>query len=318
MRIRPLAGNLSWAQQLSIQLVSRRADQLEWLRSFEFQQYLERWIHNSTVRHHLRGETAQADLSQGLISQWQDGLNAVVSMPAATAMYCAAEALRGAVMPALSPEDLPTQSGLILMPTTIYAQDRAGSRVGVSALSWSPCGIAPDRLGVLVCAWTHYGAEDDSTVQRRRWQALSTGAPAVESSNPHYLLLSVDPMVFDQDYELGPGPGVMPERRREVAEATTSLGHIDQDPGSLVMRLIYGAWDLLRQEVLTVGAVPLPPRAGRLYSQQHQEFPVVGVDVPRHLRSPVLTATRYRTTDAPTGRTRHAWTLKRPLMATAR
>lgn len=316
MHIRPLTGNLAWAQAAGIQLVSQRMEQLAWLRSFDFQMDLERWISESPVRNHLRGGTAQADMSQGLIEQWEEGLNAVLSKEAAAAIYSGADALHGAVMPALSPSDLPTQVGLLVLPRTIYAQDARGTKIGFSALSWSPCGISPNRLGVLVSAWTHRSAEADETVRRNRWQTVVEGMDT--STAPNYLLRSMDPIVFGQNYGLGVQPGVLASAHRLEAESTRSLDESDMHPESLVMRLIFSAWDLLRQGHLTLGAVPLPPRSAELYAQGHRDFPVVGVDVPERLRSSMITARRRQVVEGDGDRIRQAWRLDRPRMARVR
>lgn len=316
MRFTSLTASSSWAQRAAIQLVTHRAQQLEWMRSFDFQQYLEGWIGASPVRNHLRGETAQADISQGLITQWQEGLNLVVSPAAAAAMFSAADALRGAVMPAMDPTDLPTQVGAMLLPRTLYATGGFDTRVGFSALSWSPCGIGPDRLGVFVTTWTHRDAEEDTMIRQRRWQTVSNQAPLGQPPTPHYLLRSMDPMVFGQDYGLGERPTPLPDYHRMEAEGTMSLSQTDGDPDTFAMRLIYSAWELMRQGQITLTAVSLPPRSRQLFAQEPYDFPVVGLDVAEHLQSSVLTARRRQIVEAGSNRVRHLWSLRRPPLVT--
>lgn len=165
----------TWGAQQATSLLGKRSSQVTWMRTFQFQAFMEEYLLESRIKDHMRGETAQAILSQALISQWSDGKIFVLSAAAAAAVRSAAATMLGdSVAPPLRAENIPCPTALVAFPTDMYSLGHDDSNVplmrGVSAMSWSPCYVAPGVEGSLVASWTHRDSSDDDMLIRHRDQ----------------------------------------------------------------------------------------------------------------------------------------------------
>lgn len=176
----------NWEQRQASVLLGRRSSQVTWMRTFQFQQYLEDYLRETGIVRHMRGETAQAALSQGLISQWAEGLNFIASPSAGAALRSAVATMsEDRLGPPLRRGDIPSSTGIISLPGDLYGMSQVnGSWVkrGISVVSWGPCEVDASTSGVLVSSWTHKDAQQDESLLRHKGNVEQVRAVARDAA----------------------------------------------------------------------------------------------------------------------------------------
>lgn len=180
-----MAGG-NWGQREASILLGRRLSQITWMRTFQFQQYLEQYLRETGVVRHMRGDMAQAVLSQGLIEQWAEGQSFIPSPSAAAALRSAVAVMtEDRLAPPLRRGDLPCHTGLLSLPGDLYGMseiDGAWVKRGVSAVSWGPCQVDATTPGVLVSSWTHRDAHQDEVLMRHKGSVEQVRAVAQDAA----------------------------------------------------------------------------------------------------------------------------------------
>lgn len=158
----------NWARVASALLLPRRSAQVMWMRTPSFVDYLADFLTRHEAGQHVTGEDAIISLAQTLTEPWVEGDRYVLSMSATAALFSGARTLAADVLPPVHPDDLPSPSGLVMLPKSLPGLSMRGDRVAVSAISWGPCYAAPGTPGVFLATWTHKDADDDDHLRAQR------------------------------------------------------------------------------------------------------------------------------------------------------
>lgn len=327
----------TWASAAAAALLAQRSSQVTWMRTPYFLDYLKDYLAHNDAGQFITQEEDRKSLARGLTAQWESGERYVLSIPAAAALFSAASTLGEEVLPPILPDDLPSESGLVLFPRTVYGTSMRGEKVGVTAFSWGPCYAAPGVPGTFLTTWTHRDAEDDSRlralrtarsamkqmaeqmveeadylartiegdsdtpederaalhelVRRRKREAIATKEKAEQPRyDGEFELLDMQPIPFLHEYRVKPGSE---HQLRE--EKTTPLDSVDPDSSTLVSRLPFALWGLVKQGLLPLSPVPLTPRVEKKYGKKRLPHHVTAVEVPEGMSADdLITASRVR------------------------
>lgn len=238
----------TWAVRPAMEVLARRAQHLAWLKTAPFRSYGREWLSRHSVGHLV--DISPDAFPDALAGQW----DAPALIPARTAtatLYSAAAALVDEGLPPLLPDDLPSPSGMLFLPVTLYGR-HDGHDVGASVLSWGPCAGHNGRPGTFITSWVHTDETQDDAVARAVQESLLSQGN--RRGVPQYLLRQATVYWYGQERDLG--LSLHTSHRKE----TRALRDTDPEVDSLPYRVLCALWSMLSTGLLTTEVVTIPPR----------------------------------------------------------
>lgn len=226
-----------WSQVAAAELLARRSTQVTWMRTSSFSKCIEDFLDQHEAGQHIKEAEERAHLMRALVDHWTLGERFVVSPAAAAAIYSAAAALDGDVLPPLMPTDLLAPSAVVVLPRSIYGSSEAGQRLGVSAFSWGPCYTSPGVEGTFQVTWTHHEAEDDSQVKALR--SARRGMRQIVSQAEKEVALLRQTLKNDEDVseeERSALRNLLDQRQQEVTRTGRAAARLEQSGGEYLPR----------------------------------------------------------------------------------